>query len=206
MRFFAKLAVAVAVPMLALSPVADAAPIPIVNSGFEDITGQGPTNEFTFGQLAGWGSYDPSLIVAGGNGANGIFTGTLLPNGTDFFATPAPEGVRVGLLFGFGDSAGVGAGEYGYEQTLSSVFQANTQYDLSVEVGNISSGVSQDGTFFDLSGFPGYRIDLLAGGVVIASDDNSLVIPEGEFATANISFMSGASDALLGLSLGIPLG
>ena len=37
--------------------------------------------------------------------------------------------------------------------------------------------------FFDLSGFPGYAVQLLAGGVVVAEDHNTLAgsIPEGEF-------------------------
>ena len=148
-------------------------------------------------RLSGWTIYDPDGAIGGG-----FFTGTLEPNGVDFFNGPAPEGDKVAILF---NSAGQGTGEYGYEQTLGSVLTANTLYTLSVEVGNIASGFAQDGTFFDLSEFPGYRVDLLAGGQVIASDLNSLAIAEAEFETATVQFQSGSAHALLGQALGIRL-
>ncbi len=80
-------------------------------------------------------------------------------------------------------------------------------YTLRVEVGNIASGQALSGEFFDLSGFPGYRIDLLAGGTSIASDPSTLSasIPEGEFATSVVTFSAMPGDLRLGLDLGIRL-
>ena len=177
-----------------------ATPVSIINAGFEDITGQTVFNEFSFGLPTGWTLFDPNNIT----GSSGIFLGTLQPNGIDFFNTTAPEGNRVALLFG---NDQFGQGEYGYTQTLSDTLQANTQYNLSVEVGNIASGTAQNGTFFNLDEFPGYRVELLAGGQVIAADDNTLagLIPEAEFRTSNISFSTGLNNALLGQDLGVRL-
>lgn len=179
--------------------------IAVTNAGFEDTTGLNAINEFHFGQPAGWTTYDPNSIIGNATGSNGIFLGTLHPNGTDFFNTTAPEGDEVAILFGFSGTASAGAGEYGIEQTLGDSLQANTLYELSVEVGNIGSGTGVNNQVFDLSGFPGYRVDLLAGGVVIASDNNSLTIPELEFSTSTVSFSTDAGHALLGQSLGIRL-
>ena len=155
---------------------AKAIPISVTNAGFEDLSGQSTFNEFTFGTPTGWNLHDPNGIIPDTD----VFTGTLFPNGTDFFNSVAPEGDRVALLFNRGRRD---EGEYGYVQTLSDTLQANTRCKLSVAVGNIASGNAESGEFFDLSGFPGYRIDLLAGGDVIAQDLNSLVIFEGEFLT-----------------------
>lgn len=181
-----------------LTAETNATVITVINPGFEDVSGQTPFNEFTFGEPQGWDFYDPDSIIPD----PGTFTGTLQPNGTDFFNTTAPEGVKVSILFNSGRE---GEGEYGYVQTLTDTLQANTEYVLSVEVGNIASGTAQDETFFNLDEFPGYRVDLLAGGVVIAQDDNSLVIPEAEFATSTVSISVGAAHAQLGQQLGIRL-
>lgn len=171
--------------------------VPIVNAGFEDTTGQSSFNEFTFGVPVGWQAHDPNSIAG-----PGVFWGTLEPNGTDFFNSTAPEGDLVTILF---NSQREGDGEYGLEQTLGATLQANTSYVLSVEVGNIASGFATDGTFYNLDEFPGYRIELLAGGVVLSTDLNSLTIAEGEFATSTIQFSTGTSHAQLGQNLGIRL-
>ena len=177
-----------------------ATPVLIVNPGFEDTTGQSVFNEFTFGLPAGWALHDPNNITPSAD----VFLGTLLPNGTDFFNTTAPEGSRVSILFA---SAQLGLGEYGYTQTLSTTLQSNSQYNLSVEVGNIASGTTVSEDFFNLSEFPGYRVELLAGGQVLAEDNNTLgaSIPEAEFRTSTVSFTTGQTHALLGQDLGIRL-
>ncbi|MEO1529037.1 MAG: PEP-CTERM sorting domain-containing protein [Planctomycetota bacterium] len=172
--------------------------ITVINPGFEDTSGQSTFNEFTFGMPAGWDFYDPNGII----GSSGVFVGTLLPNGTEFFNDTAPEGDRVSILF---NSSREGDGEYGFEQTLDATLQADSDYRLTVEVGNIASGFATNGTFFNLDEFPGYRVDLLAGGQVLASDLNSLTIDEGEFALATIDFRAGADHALIGEALGIRL-
>jgi hypothetical protein len=183
----------------------------MIHPGFEDIRGEVPFNEFTFGPLNGWNLYDPSNITNGGAG-NTYYIGTLTPqpdpeNPGSFINFPggAAQGSRVGMAFNFLGSGGQGV--YGFVQTLSSTLQASTQYTLQVEIGNIASGLALDNTFFNLDGFPGYRIDLLAGGVVIAQDNNSLAgaIPEGQWATGTVSFTTGASHSQLGQALGIRL-
>ncbi|MDL5055061.1 hypothetical protein QQ056_16100 [Oscillatoria laete-virens NRMC-F 0139] len=173
----------------------------IVNHSFEDVSGQTVYNEFTFGTPTGWTLYDPFGIVS----IPDVYVGTLDPSmgAAEFFnGDPAPDGDRVMILFNSGQKA---AGEYGFFQTLGDTLQANTHYSLTVDVGNIGSGTAIDSTFYDLSNFPGYRVDLLAGGVVIASDNDSLVIPEYEWATSVISFTTGDFHAQLGQSLGIRL-
>ena len=98
-------------------------------------------------------------------------------------------------------------GEYGFQQTLTSTLQANTNYSLQVEIGNIASGTGIDGTFFNLDGFPGYRVDLLAGITVLNQDNNTFAgsIGEGLFSTSLLRFSTGASHPLLGQALGIRL-
>ncbi len=178
--------------------------ITVINPGFEDIGGETPYNEFTFGPLHGWQLYDPGAITNGGAGST-FFIGTLTPSPPVFFTNGASEGQRVGIAFNYFGSGGLG--EYGLQQTLAATLQANTHYTLQVDIGNIHSGTSVDGTFFPLAGFPGYRVDLLAGGQVIASDNNSLgnAIPEGAFATSTLQFTTDAAPLLLGQSLGIRL-
>lgn len=181
-----------------------AAPVTIVNSGFEDISGETPFNEFTFGPLNGWDLYDPGGITAGGAG-NTYFIGTLTPDPPTNFTNGAAEGQRVGIAFNFAGSGG--QGEYGMQQTLTETLQANQTYTLDVEIGNIASGTAQNGTFFDLDGLPGYRVDLMAGGVILAQDNNTLngLIAEGEFGTSQVVFTTGATHAQLGQALQIRL-
>lgn len=99
-----------------------------------------------------------------------------------------------------------GTGEYGLAQTLTSTLQANTQYTLEVDVGNIASGIAVDNTSYNLNGFPGARLDLLAGGTIL---HQTLItpgsIPEGQFATRSVTFTTGATHALLGQALTIRL-
>lgn len=183
---------------------AEADIIAVVNPGFEDVSGETQSNEFTFGPLNGWDLYDPGGITNGGAGGT-FFIGTLAPTAPVFFTDGAPEGQRVGIAFNFSGSGDTG--EYGMQQTLTDTLQPNTAYSLDVEIGNIASGTSEDGTFFDISGFPGYRVDLLAGGVVLAQDNNSLAgsIAEGDFSPTNVSFTTGNTHAQLGQALEIRL-
>jgi hypothetical protein len=181
-----------------LSQSTPAATLVIENSGFEDTSGQTTFGEFTFGRPVGWQVYDPFDI----HPSSGLSTGTLMPNGTDFFNDTAPEGDRVAILY---NRTRRGDGEYGYTQVLTNSLQANTLYTLSVEVGNIASGTDINGSFYNLNGNPGYRVELLAGGTVISSDDNGLNIPEGNFALSTVTFMTDGSHAQLGQSLEIRL-
>ena len=187
--------------------------VTVVNPGFEDLSGEAVFNEFTFGPLAGWGLYDPGNITAGGAG-NTFFIGTLTPFEPDPVGAPgvfanipggAPEGARVGIAFNFAN--GGGQGEYGFQQTLAANLAANMEYTLKVDIINIASATSRSGQFFNLTGFPGYRVDLMAGGVILAQDLNSLAgsLSDGEVATSTLVFTSDAVHAALGMPLAIRL-
>ena len=187
--------------------------IPVVNPGFEDISGEAPFFEFTFGPLNGWDLYDPNGVTDGGDGPT-FFIGTLTPYEDDprnepgvfvNFPDGAAEGQRVAIAFNFAGSDGLG--EYGLRQTLADVLTPDTSYTLQVEIGNIASGTSMSGSFFNLDGFPGYRVDFMAGDIVLASDDNTLagLIPEGTFATSTVTCSVGPDDPALGLPLGVRL-
>ncbi len=69
-------------------------------------------------------------------------------------------------------------------------------------MGNIAS---EPGGTFAFAGFPNYRIDLLAGTNVLASDNNSLLPGEGRFLTSTVSVNIGAAHPFLGQPLGIRL-
>ncbi len=177
---------------------ASAAPLTVVNPGFEDLyfgnlpgtySGDVPPTAFPTGPApTGWSPF--------GTVSGGAFIGVLNPGVmaiepmATYFPAGAPEGDNVALMF---FNASQGGPEFGIEQTLADTLQPRTTYTLSVEVGNIASGTSVEPIlyaglgFFDLRGFPGYRIDLLAGGTVIASDNNTLLPGEGEFLTSTIS-------------------
>ncbi len=128
--------------LLAVLPDASAAtPLAVTNPGFEDISGETPSNEFTFGPLNGWGVYeDPINLTAGGAGPT-YFMGTLTPFEPDpignpgvftYFPSGAPEGQRVGIAFSFFGSGG--QGEWGLVQVMADTLQPNTQYTLEVEI------------------------------------------------------------------------
>ena len=192
-------------------PVEITTDVTVINAGFEDISGETPFNEFTFGPLPGWDLYDPGNVTSGGDGPQ-YYIGTLTPGEVPSqpgviqnFPGGAAEGQRVGIAFNF-DGSGDG-GEYGLEQTLTATLEANTTYSLSVEIGNIATGTAVSGQTFFLDGLPGYRVELLAGGTVIGSDDSSLTgsISEGEFGTSTVTFDAGPSHPQLGQTLGIRL-
>jgi hypothetical protein len=179
--------------------------IAIINPSFEDVTGSVSFNEFTFGVPPGWQIYDPNNVVINNGVGPQFWVGTLSPSPPVFFNGAPPDGQRVAIAF---NVAGTGnLGEYGLQQTLASNLLANHLYTLEVEIGNIASGTALNGDYFNLDGFPGYRIELLAGGIVIASDIKTLagLIPEGGWGTSTIQFQTGLAHAQLGQLLGIRL-
>lgn len=124
----------------------------------------------------------------------------MFPNGEEFFPTLALEGNRVAILY---NSTRKGAGDYGYFQALSASLAPHTRYTLTVQVGNIASGTSRNNTVYDLSNFPGCRVDLLAGGSGLNSE-GELSIAEGAWGLSTVSFTTGASvdpDQFLGIRL-----
>lgn len=208
--------IALAATLALAGQLATAAPVSIVNHGFEApylggnlpaaFNGDVPPTAFPVGAApAGWSSFG---AVGGGNSIGILNPGTLAADGGTFFPDGAPDGSdNVALLYANGYQGGA---EFGIEQTLSSTLTTNTRYTLQVEVGNIASGTStvqpyQGFGFFDLRGFPGYRIDLIAGNTVIASDMSTLSPGEGEFLTSEIVADIGASHSEAGQQLTIRL-
>lgn len=167
-----------------------------------------------FGPLTGWGLYDPGNITTGGAG-NTFFIGTLTPFEPDPIGVPgvfanipdgAPEGARVGIEFNF--ASGGGQGEYGIQPTLAATLAANTRYTLdNVDIINIGSATSRSGQFFNLTGFPGYRVDLFAGRVLLAQDSNSLAgsLSDDQVGTSTLVFAGDTAFVGLGLPLTIRL-
>lgn len=179
---------------------ANAALVSIENPSFEaDFAGPG-----TFPVLIpqGWSLVDPNGIVEQSADAVGVVN----PTGTTFFQSGVPDGNNAALIYLEGDRGG---GEVSLEQTLSVTLQPNTRYRLMVGVGNIASGFGAPPftQFFDLDGFPGYRIQLRAGNSVIAEDNNSLAgsLAEGTFGTSEIEVTIGATHGNLGEALSIRL-
>lgn len=191
-----------------LATSAAAQPIAVTNAGFEDVTGLTNFNEFHFGIPAGWNLYDPSSIEPDA----GTYIGTLTNPSVAFFSEPAPQGSRVLILYNAGMQ---GAGAYGVQQTTAEVIQEGRSYTLTVEVGDIDSGTALNSTFFNLEGFPGYRIELLADPVpasvgeeiVLASDSTSLtgVLVEGFFEPAQVTFGVTSGHPQIGQLLAIRL-
>lgn len=200
-----------ALPLLAISAAALAAPIPIDNAGFEaDFAADGT---FPVGPVTAWEVYNPNGLPISGNNAVGVIN----PTGSTFFLPgEIPEGRNAALIF---LASTIDQGPVGLQQTTAAVLTPNTRYTLTVGVGNIASGTGlppfdQFG-FFDLDGFPGYAVQLVAGNptgnpadeTIIAEDDNALfgLIPEGTFRTSTISADIGPDHPALGQPLTVRL-
>jgi hapalindole H/12-epi-hapalindole U/12-epi-fischerindole U synthase len=197
MRRFAPLAlVFLALPALG-------APVAVTNPSFE----ADPAGAGTFPALVpqGWTLFDPAAIVEQVSDAVGVVNSD---DGAPFFPGGVPDGSNAALIFLSGD---VGGGEVGLQQTLAATLAADTTYTLTVQVGNIASGTGFPPFdvygFFDLDGFPGYRVELFAGETVIASDDDSLAptLAEGTFAASVVSVTIPAGHPQIGAPLRIRL-
>ncbi len=131
----ATIIVALAAHCTTASPPPNAAngpakPLTFVNPGFEDdFADPGCFNLLT---PVGWQLYDPNAIFGGGD-----FIGVIDPTGTTNYPGGAPEGLNVALVFLDGE---VGAGPMGLRQLLTDTLQPDTNYTLSVQVGDIDSG------------------------------------------------------------------
>lgn len=186
-----------------LAAQANAVPIPIINPGFE--TDFASTGCFQVTSVTGWTAFDPNHILNGSGNAIGVVD---VPLGSVWFPGGALEGQQAALVF-LADT--VGAGPAGLTQVLNETLQPNTTYTLSARIGNIASGTGPPPCnvfgFFNLLNFPGYRVQLLAGGVVVGQDDNSLfgTIPEGEFGLSVTRICIGNSHPRLGQALEIRL-
>ena len=180
---------------------AAAAPIFVENHSFEAPAIPAGTFDTDAPAPPGWVEY--GLIDFGYR-----TVGVLDPAGTGWYPGGAPDGDNVGVVFLLDDfdNQTVFAGiESGMLQTLSAILETETTYTLTVEVGNIAFDPNPPNDIYEFDGFPRYRIDLLAGGVALESDNNSLLPPEGEFRTSTLQVTIGADHPQAGQSLGIRL-
>jgi|GEM_PF-1110845 len=154
---------------------ADLQSITIVNPGFEDpVLAE---DDWTWLDVPGW-------TWVGGEGP-GVWHVT----SADFDPVVAPEGQNV--LYtenAVGDAGGVA-------QVLTETFAADTDYTLTVEVGN---------SYYYYNG--GYSVQLLAGETVIAEDNDTLWPDYKAWATSTVQYTYDSSHAdLVGQPLEIRL-
>lgn len=170
--------------------VKDGSSIYINNAGFEEtVLADGA---FTLSPPSGWNTFDPFGFIPQPT-LTSSNVGTFNPDEFAYVGgVPESQNVATVFLIQPPDTASVGL-----TQTLDTVVQANTQYTLSVDVGNPAGGI--------LTGFPGYRVVLVAGNEVVAVDNNLLSLEDGEFATSNVSFTAAAGESFVGKNLGIRL-
>ncbi|MDX2221589.1 MAG: hypothetical protein SFV21_02505 [Rhodospirillaceae bacterium] len=172
---------------------ANAGPIVVVNHSFETpLAGPAQFVGATNAAPLGWSVYN--TVAPNGNRFFGVWN----PATTVSFVSGAPDGNNVGVVF---LNNPTGTFEAGLQQTLGATLQPFMTYTLEVEVGNFAPVPGP----FNFTGFPGYRVEILAGGSVIAADNNLLAPPEGVFLTSLVSFTTGATHAQIGQSLGIRL-
>ncbi len=172
-----------------LVPAAQAQPLEIQNPGFEAV--ELMDDEFLAGQLGG----APGWVGTVNNG-----WGAWNPH-VDAYPDQAPEGSNIGILY---QNPGLGSVEM--SQTLSATLQPEATYTLSLFVGNPQAYFSElYNIFFDFEGFPSYRVELRAGGVVLAADDNTLLPAEGTFEPTSITYSAASDDPLVGEPLSIRL-
>ena len=172
----------VTVVCLPFSPAtADEQAITIDNPGFEDPVLD--EDDWTWGDVPGW------TLVGGeatGVEGSGVWNVTL----TDFDPVVAPEGENV--LFTEYLPEGIAKG---VAQVLTETFAVNTDYTLTAEVGN--SNYYYNG---------GYSVQLLAAGVVIAEDNDTLWPDYKKWATSTVVYTYDPADsALVGQPLEIRL-
>ena len=162
--------------------------IPITNAGFENPALpelQYPTTIPHWSQ----GQYDgsaPTVWIAGTSGAGVYDVST-----SEYISGTAPEGENMGYL-----TSATGF-DTGVNQVLSATLQADSTYNLSAVVGNpfvYNASLTAD-----------WRIELLAGGVLLGSATGPSPVDDTGFATATLTYNSGAEPAQLGQALEIRL-
>ena len=147
----------------------------------------------------------PGWTAYGNINFNNRSAGVLHPATTTLYAEPPPEGRNVGVTFLMDNPQNqtfFTSSEAGLRQTLAALLRTRRQYTLRVGVGNIANDVNAS---FAFAGFPNYRIDLLAGTNVLASDNNTLLPGEGRFLTSTVRVSIAASHPFAGQPLGLRL-
>lgn len=133
--------------------------------------------------------------------------GALNPNGTTLYPGGAPDGNNVGVVFLLDDPEDQGAFagvEAGLQQGFGIPFSSGLHHRLEVLVGNIANDPEPPHGSFEFEGFPGYRVELLAGEVAVASSTGPAPV-EGGWVTAVVTFTAERDHPLLGEELGVRL-
>lgn len=168
-------------------------PIHLGNASFDD-------TPLTDGQVSvtppgqGW-SFNKTAVADGGilNPTSASYLGAA-GNGTPTGAA----GRNVAYIFNI-SSVAPGM-EMTISQTVGAILSEGTVYDLTVAVGNRLPDNPYGTTF------GGYRIELLAGGIVIAVMEDEITPTAGTFADVSLSIFSGDLDpSLFGESLTVRL-
>jgi len=159
----------------------------VENSGFEDpVLADGDWADATDWTGGYYDVTDPGVWVVYAGDA-----GAYNPSASQGFGGVAPDGENVAWTTSFVGYDG------GLSQVLSATLEADTQYDLSVLVGNpvlYNEGWTAD-----------YRIELLAGGALLASAGGASPMTDERWSNAILTYNSGAAPDQLGEALEIRL-
>ncbi|RIK98929.1 MAG: hypothetical protein DCC71_20725 [Proteobacteria bacterium] len=184
MRHGTTLALAAAITLALASAIgASAATISIPNASFEDPLLADEAFAGPDGPISGW-----SFSTTGTVSADDYDWGVWNPPAAAFDGPP-PDGDNVTLVFYAGD---VGVGEMVLAHATASPLQAALRYELTVQVGDLSSAFA---AVYD--GFPGARAELRAGGALLASGGPDLAI-EGLFSPITVAYVAPPDLAQLG--------
>lgn len=185
----------------ALESRVKADPIPILNPSFEDITGAPNSTHFDEagnlrdGHYSGqFGRPDDIVAFPSGNPVPGwlVTSGGTWNATNDRIIPPATHGNNRVYL-----NVNVNPGFYKQDVALSQTLTSTLtpgRYTLKLSVG-------RDPAY----GYPGYRIQLRAGGAVIAEDDNSELPPAGGWVDSTITVDVRPDHPMLGRPLEIRL-
>eukprot|EP01083_Nonionella_stella_P302487 1043113_1 len=191
----------------------DGVSIPITNAGFEVDNPTLSANSWEFHDPApsGWTVYESGADIY--DESSGIQN----PTGGDTYndatyGDSAPEGICTTYIAVATHSEG--DGELGLEQTLTGyTLTADVTYQLTAKVGNptdncfdsVPSGNKCTGNNL-ADGFPGYKLQLLAGGVVVDEDDDTMpTLAEATWGLSTVTFTPGPSHPQLSQTLGVRL-
>eukprot|EP01083_Nonionella_stella_P194438 717212_1 len=183
-------------------------PIFIEDHGFELDNYPIPDNTylFTLSHWSKWTNGDSVLI------SNVWDSGATNPRGGTTFDDPIfsdgpPQGHQCAWTSTYPTHKGLG--EFGIYQTLSAHITANTMYMLHLWVGNPATNTWSDSSslpgLFVKDGFPGYRVQLLAGNEVIVEDNNTTFIEEGHWKQSNVSVIVRPDHPDIGKQIGVRL-
>jgi len=153
---------------------------PVLTDGFEESNPPSWTDGY-------YETANPTVWVAGEAEA-GVYN----PDASMGYGGVAPEGQNVGYTTASPDR------DKGMSQVLSATLEANTRYELSVLVGNPF-------LFNESTRAGDYRVELLAGGVLLASDTGPSPADDTTWKTATVVYNSGEEPEQLGEPLEIRL-